>query len=301
MRRAADGGVGRERLARVHVERGAGDRSRFQRGGESRKIDDLATRAVHDDRGLLHLRERVGVDEVARLLGERCVQRDDVRGAEQLVELHQLRSRGARARLRRERVVRDDAHLEAGRPARDLRANTTDADEAQRLAAQLAADELRARPLAGADAAVRVGDAPQQRQCERDRVFGRGHDVAERCVHDVHAVGGRRGDVDVVHANAGAADHRETRSGIEDLRRHFRLAAHDERVDIREARREIGLVQAGRDANVTALAEQDEAVLRERVGHMNDGSGLAYRRVPTVSARAPARAPGRVGCGALSA
>ena len=129
----------------------------------------------------------------------------------------------------------------------------------------------------------------------------RGDDIAERGVDDVHAVRRRRGDIDVVDADTGAADDREARRGVEDLRGDLRFAADDQRVDVGQARGEVGLSEAGGDADVAALAEQDEAVLRERVGHMNDGSGLAYRRVPTVSARVAARVPGRVGWGALSA
>ena len=270
-RRAADGGVGRQRLARVDVERGAGDRSGLQRGRQRRQVDDLAARAVHDDGGRLHLRERVGVDEVARLLGERRVQRDEVRAAEQLVELDQLRAGGAGARLRRERVVRDDVHLEGGRAARDLRTHPPDADEPQRLAAQLAADELRARPLAGADAAVGIGDSPEECERERERVLGRGDDVPERRVHDVHAARGGRGHVDVVDTHPGAPHHRKARGGIEDLRGDLRLAAHDQRVDVGEVRCEIGLGQTGRRSDLAAFAEQHEAVLRERIGHVNDG------------------------------
>src|SRR5439155_744164 len=129
----------------------------------------------------------------------------------------QLRARGARARLGGERVMSDDAHLEAGRAARDLRADAADADQAQCLAAQLAADELRARPLAGADAAVRVGDAPEQGERERERVLGRRDDVPERRVHDVYAARGRRGNVDVVDADAGAARRGDRLTGLDRL------------------------------------------------------------------------------------
>src|SRR5206468_3407090 len=96
-RRGADGGVGRQRLARVDIERRAGDRPGLERGRERGQVNNFAARAVHDDGGPFHLRERLGIDEVARLLGERRVQRDEVRATQQLVELHQLRARGARA------------------------------------------------------------------------------------------------------------------------------------------------------------------------------------------------------------
>src|SRR5258706_7608045 len=50
-RRLADGGVGRQRLARVDVEGGTGDGAGLERRRERRQIDDLAARAIHQDRG----------------------------------------------------------------------------------------------------------------------------------------------------------------------------------------------------------------------------------------------------------
>ncbi len=45
---------------------------------------------------------------------------DDVGAGEELVELHQLRSRGPGAGFGGERIVRDHLHLERRRAARDL-------------------------------------------------------------------------------------------------------------------------------------------------------------------------------------
>src|SRR6185503_19273078 len=59
--RAADGGVGRERLAREDVERGPGDRALVERGSEGTQVDDLTPRAVHDHGRRLHPREGVGI------------------------------------------------------------------------------------------------------------------------------------------------------------------------------------------------------------------------------------------------
>ena len=206
------------------------------------------------------------------------VNADEIGGAQQLVELHQLGTRRARTRLCRERVVRDDLHLEPGRAARDFRSDAADPDEAQGLAAQLAANEFRTGPLARADAAVRIGDAPEQRQREGERVLRSGNDVPERRVHDVDAASGRRRNVDVVHADPGAPDDGQPRRRIEDLRRHLGLAADDERVDIGEARGEVGLGEPGRGADLAPFAQQDKAVLGERIGHVNDGAAQVGRR-----------------------
>ena len=91
-------------------------------------------------------------------------------------------------------------------------------------------------------------------------------------VHDVDAARGRSWYVDVVNADAGAADDGEPRRRVEDLRRHLRLAPDDERVDVGEARREVGLSESGRRADLASFAEQDKTVLGERIGHVDDGS-----------------------------
>ena len=58
-----------------------------QRGRERRLVDDRPARGVDEVGVVAHARERVGVDQVARLGRERAVQRDDVRALEQLGEL----------------------------------------------------------------------------------------------------------------------------------------------------------------------------------------------------------------------
>jgi len=52
--------------------------------------------------------------------------------------------------------VRDDGHAKARRAARDLAADAADAHKTERFSAELPANELRACPFAGADAAVAV-------------------------------------------------------------------------------------------------------------------------------------------------
>ena len=59
-----------------------------------------------------------------------------------------------------ERIEADDLHVEAGGPAGDLAADAAQADDAERLAGELGADELAAFPLAGVHAGVGGGDVP---------------------------------------------------------------------------------------------------------------------------------------------
>ena len=85
-------------------------------------------------------------------------------------------------------------------------------------------------------------------------MLGRGDDVPERRVHHVHATSGRRGHVDVVDADAGAAYDGQAWRRVEDLRRHLRLAPHDERVDVAEALDKLGLPESGGLPHLAARA-----------------------------------------------
>ena len=115
---------------REDVERRAGELARLDRLGERLLVDERTARSVHEPGAVAHVRDRVAVDQAARLVGERRVERDDVGRGEQL--LHRLRlldAEVAEAVCPDERVVRDDRHPEsrargvrpAGRSARSRR------------------------------------------------------------------------------------------------------------------------------------------------------------------------------------
>ena len=89
------------------------------------------------------------VDDVAGLVGQRRVQRDEVGARQQFVELDLLDAELGRPLLRQERVERDDVHLEADAARGDDRADIAAADDAERLAGDLDAHEAVLLPLAG--------------------------------------------------------------------------------------------------------------------------------------------------------
>ena len=107
---------------------------------------------------------------------------------------------------REERIEADDLHVEAGGPAGDLAADAAQADDAERLAGELRADELAALPLAGWTAGVGGGDVAGQGHEQGDGLLGGADGVAAGRVHDDDALARGGGDVDVVHADAGADD-----------------------------------------------------------------------------------------------
>ena len=80
------------------------------------------------------------------------------------------------------------------------------ADQAQGLEAELGAHEAVLLPLAGLGRGVGVGHLAGDREHQGDRMLGRGDGVAERRVHHHNAMRRRRLQVDIVDADAGAAD-----------------------------------------------------------------------------------------------
>ena len=75
------------RLGDEDVDAGAGDLARLERRREILLDHQTAAGAVDDADAVLHLGDRRRVDDVAGLVGERRVQRDEVGAAEELVEL----------------------------------------------------------------------------------------------------------------------------------------------------------------------------------------------------------------------
>jgi hypothetical protein len=74
---------------------------------QRRLVDKPAASAVDDAHARLHAGDRVGVDDVTGLVGQRGVQRDEVGAAEERLELDLLDAKLHGAVLRQERVEGD--------------------------------------------------------------------------------------------------------------------------------------------------------------------------------------------------
>ena len=96
--------------------------------------------------------------------------------------------------------------LRPERPVGDDRADIAAADDAERLVEELDAHEAVLLPLAGMGRGVGFGDLAGERHHQRDRMLGGGDGIAEGRVHDDDAARGGGRDVDIVDADAGAAD-----------------------------------------------------------------------------------------------
>ena len=154
----------RRRLGLKYVERGSAHMTRHDRLGQGHRVDQFAPRAIDDPHATLHFRERKLIDHALGRRRQSDVQRDVVGTSPECFLADQFDSQvGSREGIDK-RIGRDDGHLERAGTLGDLASNRTQAEDAQRLAAQLRADELRHFPLACFGGLAREGNGPRERQ-----------------------------------------------------------------------------------------------------------------------------------------
>src|SRR5215203_1737063 len=203
----------------------------LEAGQERVEVDELAAGAVDEAGAVLHRADRVRVDHPDRLRRLRRMEGDQLRPAQQLLDrLSALDTEVAEALGGDELVEGDNLHLEALGAFGDELADAAEADHPQGLAVELGALELGAVPAAGDKRFVRLGDVAEEGEGEGERVLGGGDGVRFRRIGDDDPAPGRGGDVDVVDAGSGAADHLQVLGQLDQLRRHLRRRADQDRV-----------------------------------------------------------------------
>jgi len=108
-----------QRLNFENIQRGARHISSLQRLSQRGFINQTAARAVDDAHAAFCFWQTRRIKNVARLSGERRMQRYEIGGRKQFIQLiHQLDLQTASARHGKVRIVRDDPHPKSdGAPA----------------------------------------------------------------------------------------------------------------------------------------------------------------------------------------
>ena len=235
--RVAQRRVGRQRLLREDVQRGARELARAQRRDERLLVDERAARGVDEQRAGPQQRQARRVDQAARRRRDRQVEADDVGHRERRLDRLGLLGAELGDALRgHERVVGDGAHAERARPRGHEPADAAEAEQRERLVGELDAREALALPGAVAQRALGGADVARQREQQRERVLGRRDDVRLGGVADDDARGRRGVHVDVVDADARAADHAQLGRARDQRGVDGRGRAHDERIRVGQRR-----------------------------------------------------------------
>ncbi len=190
----------------------------FERRGERLLVDQAAAGAVDDAHALLHLGDRRRVDDVlasSSVSGVCRVMKSARR--QQLVELDLLDAELDGALLRQEGVEGDDLHLQADGAVGDDRADIAAADHAERLAGDLDAHEAVLLPLAGLGRGVGGGSWRASANIMAMACSAVVIELPKGVFITMMPRRGGRRHVDVVDADAGAADDLEVRRGGEQL------------------------------------------------------------------------------------
>ncbi len=285
----------RVRLGREDVERRACDLAALERLEQRVLVDELAACGVDEAHAVAHTRERGRVDRPARLVAQRQVEREELRSVVDLLrrldaldaELAEPLARSRTGRRRR-RACRGRARgvRPAGRCARS-RARRASSRRA-RCRRTSCAPSVPASSAACACGMFRASATSSPIVCSDG-----GDDRRLRRVRDDDPAPRRRVDVDVVDADARAADHLQVHGAFDQLGRELRRRAHDDRVvaadDLLERRLRV-------DVDVEAGTQELDARVGDRLADEDlRGHATACARTPRAprSRRRRARCPRR--------
>ena len=198
---------------REDVDGGAAQVAAVEGFGEGVDIHHRTARGVDEVAAGFHLRDAFGVDEVLGGGGFGYMQADDVGVGEQGVE----RGHGAGVAQRQAAfdVVVEHVHAEQFGEDADLRADVAVADDAQGFAAGFVRAGGVFHPAAAMLGGVLFGDAAQQHDDFGQHQFGDAAGVGEGGVEDRDATSGGGGEVDLIGADAEAADGEQVRGFVE--------------------------------------------------------------------------------------
>ena len=125
----------------------------------------------------------------------------------------------------------DHIHVQPFGPFGHHPADVAQADDAEGFTGDLDPGQRLLLPAALPQGSGSLGNVAGQGQHQGNGVFGGGDGIAPRGVHHHDPFAGGGLDIDVVHADAGAADHLEAVGVLEDLGWDFGAASYRQRIE----------------------------------------------------------------------
>ncbi len=230
--RMADERRGAGRFGIEHIEGGAGHVAVFEGGEQGFGDNHFATGAIHHAHTGTREGESVGVDHAAGFGSERAVEGEEVARLEQFVETDEADTALGGCARRDVGVGSEQSHLVGLPEPGDRRADPSETDDAERFPAQFDTGEFLFLPEALLHRGVGRKDVASQSSEKSEGVFGDTDGIAAGRVHhdDTAARGGL--DIDVVDADAGAADDAKLPGAVEQLGRDARGGADQHGVGV---------------------------------------------------------------------
>ena len=158
------------------------------------------------------------------------MKRNDVRPLQQVVQLYQIHMQLLGTLIRQHRVVRNDIHAEGQSNSGDVRADASQADQAEHLASKLSSTKTLPVPLPFAHAGGRPWHSSHQGQQQGECMFRRAHRVGPRGVDHRNAAPGGCLHIDIVDTDTGTPDHAQVRCVGQQLLCHPGRRANQERL-----------------------------------------------------------------------
>ncbi len=290
--------IGPGRLLGEDIEGSTGNLPGFDRRLEIGFDDQLAPRTVDQANAAPGPGQRLRVDHPPGPVGQRRVERDEVRPRQQFVDLDLLDVEVAGPVIGQIGIVGDHLHLQPVRPVGDDRADVAATNNAEGLAGQFDPDETGFFPFAGLGRAVGRRNLAGESEHHGNGVFGGGNRVAVRRVHDHDPALGRRGEIDIVDADAGPADHLEALCFRDQFNRCLGCRADRKPVVAGDAALELASTESGSQIGLDPPGAENLDGARAQIvgdqyskhGAPRPGIGFVIRRYRPASQRRPSRA-----------
>lgn len=222
----------------------------MKRCGQGGFLDQAATRAIDNAHSALRLLQTGCIKKVTRLRSERGMQGDEIGIGHQIVQLiDQLDLQTARARRREIWIECHYAHAKSDRAPAQLATDPAHSDNPERFVIELNPFQIFTIPTSTAHGGIGLRNFPRHRKQKGKCVFGRGNGIATGCIEHDDPAPGRSLNIDIVDANAGAADGAQLHASVQNPGRNFRLAANDDGAEVGNDLGELRFRQTGPDGN----------------------------------------------------
>ena len=246
----------------------------FQRFDERGFVDQPATRAVHDAHASFCFLQTRSIKNMSRFRSERCVQGNEIGSRDQIVHfIEKFDLQTSRARRREIRIVGHYTHPESDAAPAQFSPDSAHADDAKCFVVKLDSFKIFSVPFSAMHDRVGLRNLSRNTKQQGECMFCGGNGIAARRVEHNNATLCRRLDIDVIYANAGAADHAQLRAGIQDISSDFGLTPHNKCTELWNKIDKFALAEAGFDRDLERVVARKfvDPALRNRIGDENLG------------------------------